>query len=333
MIPWATAWQHALYAEGGFYRDATGPAGHFTTSCHGPLGVVFAAAVARLAAHQGLATVVDVGAGRGELLGFLAASPAMPDGRLFGVDIVAPQQLPAQVAWRRSVGGAAVPDLHDLGPALVIANEWLDVVPCVIAAADASGSLREVLVDGAGEESLGSPLNAEDRAWAEQWWPGHAGHQGRPATRGSRRAAADEARWLPGERLEIGRSRDEAYAGLVAACAPGSLVVAIDYGHLRTDRPAGGTLTGYRAGYQVDPAPDGTCDLTAHVAMDALGADRLITQRDALGELGLVGEQASYEQARSDPRGYLAALERNSAISALRGPGLGDFWWAISRVP
>ncbi|MFN8028762.1 MAG: SAM-dependent methyltransferase [Dermatophilaceae bacterium] len=317
MIPWATAWQHALYAEGGFYRDASGPAGHFTTSCHGALGVVFASAIGRLAEREGLATIVDVGSGRGELLGFLAASPVAADVRLLGVDVVAPQGLPHPVAWRRSDGGSDIPDLHDLGPALVIANEWLDVVPCVVAEADASGRVREVLVDGAGRESLGSAVSAGDRAWASRWWPARRGVD----------------RWVRGERIEIGRSRDEAYAGLLAACAPGSLVVAIDYGHLRADRPAGGTLTGYRAGHQVSPVPDATCDLTAHVAMDALGADRLITQRDALGELGLVGERASYEQARSDPRGYLAALERNSAISALRGPGLGDFWWAISRVP
>lgn len=317
MIPWAQAWQQALYGTAGFYRDAAGPAGHFTTSCHGPLGVAFASALTGLAAAEGLATIVDIGAGRGELLTALATSPANRERRLIGVDVVVPQGLPDVIEWRVTAGGSASADLRDLGPALVVANEWLDVVPLVVAEAGVDGALREVLVDASGAQTLGGPLGAADRAWAAQWWPGGAARAG----------------WAPGDRVEIGRSRDEAYAGVLAACAPGSLVIAIDYGHLRTARPAGGTLTGYRAGHQVLPVPDGRCDLTAHVAVDALGADRLLTQREALGELGLVGEHASYGQARSDPRGYLAALERNSAIAALRGPGLGDFWWAVSRVP
>ena len=46
--------------------------------------------------------------------------------------------------------------------------------------------------------------------------------------------------------------------------------VAVDYGHLRDSRPVDGTLTGFRDGRQVPPVPDGSCDVTAHVAMDAV---------------------------------------------------------------
>ena len=64
--------------------------------------------------------------------------------------------------------------------------------------------------------------------------------------------------------------------------------LAVDYGHVAADRPGGGTLTGYADGGQVAPVPDGSCDLTAHVAMDSLSHDELHTQRDALRALGPV---------------------------------------------
>ncbi len=306
MRPWVQAWTEALYAESGAYRSAAGPAGHFATSCHGAAGSVFAEAMVALARREGLRTIVDIGAGRGELLGRLAGLVGSTGWRLVGVDVVQPSGLPAGVEWRLAPGGAVVPDLRDVGPALVVANEWLDVVPCVVAEADASGVLREVLVDGSGREALGAPLGAADLAWVARWWP-------------------------EGQRIEVGRARDLALEGLLAQVHSG-LVVAIDYGHLAGGRPAGGSLTGYRAGRQVAPVPDGRGDITAHVAMDSLRHDRLVRQRDALGELGIRGERAAYDLAVRDPAGYLAALQRNSAVAELCGPGLGDFWWAVTRL-
>ena len=38
-------------------------------------------------------------------------------------------------------------ELDGLTDTLVVANEWLDVVPCTIAEVDENGELREVLVD------------------------------------------------------------------------------------------------------------------------------------------------------------------------------------------
>ena len=89
--PWQQAWQDALYGSDGFYRRPEGPAGHFRTPSHVPL---FAEAIARLAADtcQGLGNpsgfaVVDVGAGRGELLtGLVDLVP--DDWLLLGVDVV-----------------------------------------------------------------------------------------------------------------------------------------------------------------------------------------------------------------------------------------------------
>ena len=68
MLPWREAWHEALYGPRGFYRRPEGPAGHFTTSTHGPLGVQLADALGRLADREGVHHVVDVGCGRGELL-------------------------------------------------------------------------------------------------------------------------------------------------------------------------------------------------------------------------------------------------------------------------
>ena len=91
------------------------------------------------------------------------------------------------------------------------------------------------------------------------------------------------------DRAEIGRPRDDAWADAVGARAAAGCALAVDYGHLRADRPPVGTLTGYRGGRQVPPVPDGRCDVTAHVAIDAVAAagaavaGRAYTAADASG--------------------------------------------------
>lgn len=319
MLPWRQAWHEALYGPAGFYRRPEGPAGHFTTSTQDVLGAAFARAIGALADREGLCRVVDVGCGRGELLTHLTR--LRPELELTGVDIVArPAVLPRGVRWLRSPGGAALPDALDgLTGALVVAHEWLDVVPCTIAEADAAGVLREVLVDPAtGAETLGDRLTGADAAWAARWWPGP----------GPDAAPVDAA----GRRVEVGRSRDTAFAVLVSRVHTG-VVLAVDYGHDRASRPAGGSLAAYRAGARVPPVPDGSCDLTAHVALDSLGAQEVTRQRDALRDLGLVRDRPPAAHARNDPGGYLAALVDASAVAALRDPsGLGSFGWALTRV-
>ena len=172
MVPWREAWHDALYGPRGFYRGTEGPAGHFTTSTHGPLGASFADAVGRLADREGVHHVVDVGCGRGELLTHLAAQ--RPDLRLTGVDVVPrPDDLPDAVAWLRSPGGATLPpELTDLDDVLVVAHEWLDVVPCTVAEVVAPGRLAVVLVDPAtGEESTGGAPTDDELAWCARHWP------------------------------------------------------------------------------------------------------------------------------------------------------------------
>jgi SAM-dependent MidA family methyltransferase len=312
-VPWHEAWQDALYGTGGFYRRSEGPAGHFTTATHGPLGVVLAEALGRMADREGATHVVDVGCGRGELL--LALHAARPDLRLTGVDVVERRaDLPEGIGWLRSPGGPGLPDgLTDLTGVLVVAHEWLDVVPCPVAEVDGSGTLRTVLVDPAtGEESLGDALAGEDRAWCAAHWP-----------------PDDPA---PGSRVEVGLARDRAWAGLLGRVRSG-IVLAVDYGHTRATRPESGTLVGYRAGAVVPPVPDGSCDLTAHVAVDSLEQDECTTQREALAALGLQSASPDHALARSDPSGYLAALARATAVRALTDPGgFGAFHWVLRRV-
>lgn len=312
--PWREAWQQALYGPDGAYRAPAGPAGHFTTATHGPLGAVLAEALGRLADREGATHVVDVGAGRGELV--TALHGIRPDLRLTGLDVVdRPAGLPESVEWLVSPGGPALPvALSDLDDALVVAHEWLDVVPCTVAEVVAPGRLATVLVDPAtGEETPGSEPDAADLAWCARHWP------------------VDD---LPlGARVEVGRARDAAWSDLVGRVRRGT-ALAVDYGHTRDARPLHGTLAGYRNGALVTPVPDGSCDVTAHVAVDSLPADEVTTQRAALHGLGLHPGPPPDALSRTDPAAYLAALARSTAVAALTDPGgLGAFHWVLRRVP
>src|SRR5580765_125783 len=309
--PWRDAWQDALYGPDGFYRRPEGPAGHFTTSTQGPLGVVFAEAIATLADREGCDLVVDVGAGRGELLGQLAV--LRPDLRLMGVDIVdRPADLPDAVDWLVSPGGPSLPaELKGLVGALVVAHEWIDVVPCTIAEVDRDDVLREVLVDSGGVESLGGPVTGWELDWVNRWW----GDRG------------------PGDRLEIGDTRDDAWEDLVGRVDQGTLV-AIDYAQAGHGGQSEDTFTAYRNGVQTAAVPDGSCDLTAHVMIDSLVHDDAIHQADVLRRLGIRATTPDHALSLADPAAYLRGLIRASAVTELADPrGLGAFVWAIVRVP
>jgi SAM-dependent MidA family methyltransferase len=305
---WRVATERALYGEGGFYRRTPGPAAHFRTSVHA--SPLFAGAVLCLARAAGLRTVVDVGSGRGELLRALHA--LRPGLGLVGVERAArPAGLPEQIDWL-----SAMPEGVE---ALVVANEWLDDVPLDVVELTVDGP-RLVEVDPAtGHERLGPPPSGSDLSWLDRWWP---------LSR-------------TGDRAEVGRPRDEAWAAVVRRLRRG-IAVAVDYDHLRGDRPRTATLTGYAHGSQVAPVPDGSCDVTSHVALDACAAagqgagstwTLLATQRAALRALGVDASLPDLATARSDPAGYVAALSRASQAGELvaRG-GLGDFGWLVQGV-
>src|SRR4051794_41112469 len=118
--------QAGLYGRDGFFvRDPDGPARHFRTSVHA--SPLFAGALLRLVERIDAALgrpkvfeLVDVGAGRGELLGTLhALLPADLAGRaqLTGVEMAArPPALDAAIRWR--------PDVPDNVVGLLVATEW-----------------------------------------------------------------------------------------------------------------------------------------------------------------------------------------------------------------
>jgi SAM-dependent MidA family methyltransferase len=304
-----------LYGPGGFFTGGGGgPSQHFRTSVHA--SPLFAGALLRLVervdaalGHPKTFDVVDVGAGRGELLATLRAQ--LPEGlaeraRLTAVEVAPrPAGLDPEIAWRRDVPEGIA--------GLLVATEWLDNVPLDVADLDDHGRLRLVLVDPAtGKETLGGPPDAADLFWLSRWWP------------------------RPG-RAEIGWPRDTAWADAVR-CVRRGCALAVDYGHLRDERPALGTLTGYRGGRQVPPVPDGSCDVTAHVAIDsaarAAGTPyEMVSQRKALKALGIDGARPPLDLARSDPAGYLRALSAAGAAAELTDPaGLGGHWWLLHRI-
>jgi SAM-dependent MidA family methyltransferase len=318
-VPWDVAWHRALYGADGFYRRADGdPASHFRTGVH--VSGLLAAALARLARQCGLSRVVDLGSGRGELLNSL--SDVDPDLALVGVDVVArPATLTEQARWVRSPGAAALPAAPDVfAAALVVAHEWLDDVPCPVVELDPAGGWRQVEVDPTtGAERLGPVATDDQRAWLMRWWP----------------------MGEPGSRAEVGSPRDVAWAQLVAR-SPGSVLVAVDYSHDRATRPAGGSLAGYRGGRAVRPVPDGGCDVTAHVALDAVAragekagatGTLLTTQHEALRRLGVSARRPDLSSARDDPPGYLAGLRLAGEAAELLDPGgLGSFGWLVQPI-
>lgn len=318
---WRAATETALYGPGGFYRRPEGPAGHFRTSVHASR--LFAEAVAELLCRVDEALgrpetldFVDMGAGRGELVtGVLAALPAEVAARTraYAVDIAdRPPGLADRVTWLaeppRTISG------------LLFANEWLDNVPVDVAEVDPAGVPRLVHVRRDGVELLGERVSGADAQWLARWWP-----------LGTER----------GLRAEIGLPRDQAWATAVTGLRRG-LAVAVDYAHTVDTRPPFGTLTGFRAGRATAPVPNGSCDITAHVALDACAAldpalrlpeALLRTQRDALRALGLIAGRPPLTLASTNPAGYVRALSTAGEAAELTAPGgLGDFLWLIQPV-
>ncbi len=302
---WQAAMRQALYGPAGFFTTGAGPAGHFRTSAHA--SPLFAAALAELVDRVDAALhrpdpfdLVDVGAGRGELLTDLLAALGTDTARRVRPVAVELAPRPADLA----PGISWSDQLPEQVTGVLLAVEWLDNVPLDLARAG-----RYLRVDG----SLGEPVAGADAGWLSRWWP-VAG---------------------PEEVAEIGLPRDGAWSTALSRVRRG-LALAVDYGHRLPDRPPLGSLTGYRAGRQVDPVPDGSCDLTAHVAVDALAAATggdLLTQRAALHQLGITGRRPALAQASSDPAGYLRALASAGQAAELTDPaGLGGHWWLLCPV-
>ncbi len=311
---WRAAWQQALYGDGGFYHRPEGPRGHFRTACHAAPAQVGAAMV-RLARAGGCGAVVDVGAGRGELVAAIASQA--PDLQVHGVDVVdRPPGLPDGIGWSRGLERVPAALASGATPVLLMAWELLDNIACDVVEVDAAGLARVVTVDvGSGREVLGGRIRGELDEWCRRWW------------------ALDGAE--PGSRAEVGVERDRVWAELVSGL-PRGLLLAVDYAHTRGTRPRDGSLAGFRGGRMLPPVPDGSCDITAHVALDAVaaagrasgaGTQVLTTQREALRVLGVRRRTPSVGE---DAAALLARLQHDGCVAELMDPGgLGGFGWLL----
>lgn len=299
--PWREAMQDALYGPAGFYLNQT-PDAHFDTSAQlPPFGEAIAEVVRRIdfrLGHPARFTLVDMGAGRGELLDSVLRNETL-NGRLHPIAVEIrqrPTELDPRISWQ------ATPPSNVVG--LIIACEWLDNIPLDVAIADDQGIVSYQLVDTDGATRVGSPVSDRDADWLKQWWP-----------------------IGPGETAELGQPRDTAWQQLCRSLKLGT-AMAIDYGHLRNARPMHGTMTSFVSGRQVPPILDGSADITAHVAVDSLREGTLLTQREALQQLGFDAKRPALEQSSRDPMGYLHALNRASTLAQLTEPsGLGAHWW------
>ena len=351
---------------GFFVREQ--PGAHFRTSVHA--SPLFAGAVARLLLYvdealgrPGELAMVDVGAGRGELLtGVLAALPADAAARVrpYAVERAPrPAGLDERIVWSHRLPARA----ELVG--LLFANEWLDNVPVDVVEVGSDGLPHTVLVRAAdGAEQLGEPLpGGPDADWLARWWPlttepsGPAAEGDGPAAKGDGPAAEPEPGLSAvGLRAEVGRPRDEAWSAAVRTLGRG-LAVAVDYAHFREDRPPFGTLTGYLDGREADPVPDGSRDITAHVALDACAAagaaaaaaaaaaataeepggqaapPELLSQRIALHTLDVRGTRPPLTLASTDPAAYVRQLAAAGEAAELTDPaGLGAFSWLVQRL-
>jgi len=231
--------------------------------------------------------IIDIGSGSGELLRQLS-NLAPECTTLIGVDQrPRPDDLPASITWHQLDILELEADFHDLADSIngiLIAHEFLDDIACPIVELDDEVQPRIVLVDPAtGTEDLGPHLDdpAADRYlgdttrveasdWLTQWWP---------PTR-------------PLARREIGTTRDRVWRNLTQTIDNG-YCVAVDYAHSRQDRVRGvwdgGTIKGFANGVPQSAVPNGSVNITAHVALDSCAgpASTLHRQSELLGDASL----------------------------------------------
>ncbi len=305
----------------GYYttRDPLGAAGDFTTSpeisqMFGELIGLWAAEVWMNMGAPSVLRLVELGPGRGTLMldalraarvspPFLAAldvhlvetSPV-----LTAVQKTTLKDAPAPVAWHGSI--ADVPD----GPAIVIANEFVDALP-----------VRQYVktLQGWSERVVGL---APDGSLAFGAAPGQEDHIA---------AAAPD-----GAVLEVGAIGYRVMLDLATRLVrQGGAALIIDYGHAQTG--FGETLQALAQHRAVDPlAAPGEADLTTHVDFAALaraarasGATVVgpVRQADFLRRLG-VAERAESLKRRASP---LQAADIDRALARLTSttpePGAG----------
>lgn len=290
---WSQKWRSSPFWHG------HQPESHFHTFA--TCGNVFARMVAVMARQHGLSHVVDIGAGQGALA--FGIERAAPELHVTGVDLrPAPPGFPG--SWLRSHwdGTRWSTPLPATEPALFVALEWLDDLPASIVTRREGVWRHRTLDDG-----LGPRVDTADAAWLDRWWdPG-----------------VDEA--------EVGLTRDRAWAHVAAHAPAGSVLLMVDYGHLRGGRRS--TFAAYRDGHghPVTSADADDANLTAHVAIDAVDAAARHAGAYRLASVPLVDVIDALPAPResADP---LAALQERAERALLTSTAT-QFWWLCHHIP
>ena len=283
----------------GYYmnRDPFGAAGDFTTApeisqMFGELLGLWTAEVWHQMGQPNPIRLIELGPGRGTLMSdALRAARLAPDFReAVEVTLVETSPKLAQIQHETLLSsGVAVTWAASFaetppGPAILLANEFLDALPIrqFVRAADSGWNERYV----------------QDGAFIEV----------------ASQCAANPLACAPGDILEINEPAQQ-FCALSAArvLRDGGVAIFIDYGHSCSG--TGDTLQALLAGKPADPLHDpGSRDLTAHVDFAAMAraakAAKIfgpVTQGDLLSGLGLPQRAQSLARANPDQAASIAA--------------------------
>ena len=315
------AWNDANPGPQGFYRRKR-PHQHFATEAQtGLLAEALARWIRRIAerwTEDRIVDVVDIGAGSGELL--LSLHQLLNRTRLSthrGRRAGATGRIARRDSW---ITGEAPKALSSTWPdgvtGVVLAHEWLDDLPIDVVARDQQDVVREILVDPrTGLETLGDPVGSDTDAG--RW--------------------LDRRRGPVRDRAEVGLHRDAAWRAVCAAIRSGA-ALAIDYAHLRTERESGrydaGSITGYSNGATHWPIPDGSMNITAHVALDACAAATqpagcVRSQSEWLDELLPETSIPSLHSPKPIPDRYAEQLQRHTQRARILNRSSGVYWLTV----
>ena len=306
------------HPEFGYYmnRDPFGASGDFTTApeisqMFGELLGLWAAEVWSSMGSPSLVHLVEVGPGRGTLMSdALRAARIVPEFRA-ALDVWLMETSPTLAAMQHELlldSGVAVAWAQKLseipsGPAIVLANEFLDALP-VRQFVRVGGQWRERMVRLNGDGNIAYDVAPTPELYIQANAPN-------------------------GEVLEVNPAGHRFMFELgTRLVRQGGAALLIDYGHSVTG--LGDTLQALRAHRYVDPlAAPGDCDLTAHVDFAAMARSASATgaavygpidQGDFLRAIGIDLRTKALAD-RADPE---RAEELKHARDRLVGKGKGE---------
>lgn len=310
----------------GYYmtRDPFGARGDFTTApeisqMFGELIGLWAATVWRGMGEPASLRLVELGPGRGTLMAdALRAARAVPGFRAaLTVHLVEMSPVLRQ-AQARTLAGAAEPTWHDRvsdaldGPAIVIANEFLDALPLdQFVRTQAGWQERLIGLDAQGELAFGLAPEPE----------------------------ASIVRDAPqGTVLEQPLAALDVVAAISRHLAEASgAALFIDYGAARSG--FGDTLQAVKRQRFADPlAEPGEADLTVHVDFERMAQAALragaaahgpVTQRDFLAALGLA-QRAQALSARAAPEQAAAISDAFDRLTETGETGMGELFKVLA---